>query len=203
MRYMGLVPLVALAACSATSNEQQAFERATQAQAMLEEIDTYAPTSDFRVPTTGTATFSGFASASLSTVPNTDVDDVLLLGVSELEVSFGQPGPVTGTVSDLDAIVPRGGTSELQPVSGQIDIGANNSVVSGNQWAADYEGDLAWASGSVSLDGNMNGIFLGNRTSDPDNIIKGTIGGDVNGLALDGNGGLTQVEIYVYGTDTP
>lgn len=204
MRLIALVSLAALAACNSnTSNEQQAFDRATQAQVMLEELEGFAPTQTFRMPTDGTATFNGYSTLRLSTVPNIEVDDVLMLGLAELEVSFDQPGPVTGTVSDLDALVPRGGTTELQAVSGLIDIGGNNSVITDNIWAADYEGDLSWAAGSVSLDGTMDGVFLGNRTSDPDNIIKGVIGGDLDGLAVNGDGGLTQVEFYVYGTDTP
>ncbi|AKS45706.1 hypothetical protein SAMN05444287_0804 [Octadecabacter temperatus] len=206
MRILALLPaLIGLAACGGDTESQQqaAFNRATAAQTMLDEVTGYAPTTVERMPTSGMATFDGYATMRVSTIPSTDIDDVLLLGLTHLEVRFDQPGPVTGTVSDLDALIPNPVSPELQQVSGTITIGGNDSIIVENQWAADYEGDLSWASGGVSLDGDLVGQFQGNRTSDPDNIIKGTIAGDPTGVGLTDSGSLATVELYIYGTDTP
>ncbi len=200
MRLLGVMGAVlGLAGCMSESPAEGARNKALDAVPMLERLEDMSPTQVFRVPSEGTATFNGYSTINVSTIRFTEYDDVTMVGRTTLNVSYDGPGTVTGSVTDLDALV--GSPGDFRDVEGSVRIGPGGSSISGNTWTSSYDGHLDWGSQGVTLDGSMDGQFMGNRVSDPDNPIRGIVGGDLNGVGVLDNGGFAEVEIIVFGED--
>lgn len=192
----------ALSAC-VKSGVQTEFASAVPAAEMLDELALTAAVAESQMPDTGTATFEGYATLAISTVPTTDVDDILMIGVSTLEADFEPSASVSGSVMDIEALVPTPTGSEFQQVTGSIVIDDETSGIVGNVWAADYGGLLVWADDAVTLDGAMNGQFLTEVPADPANPVTGVVGGDLFGDGTLISSGFADVEIVVFGQVSP
>ena len=182
-------------------------DRAVAADALVAEVQGYAPTSLARMPDTGSAQFNGYSAIVIDPVAALETDDILLLGDATINVTFAGAGSVTGHADNFEGIVGTGSVSQLADASGRIEIGdVDSSIGQGrpaNEWTSNYGGTVTVNGQPYTVSGTLDGGFFGNRTSqpDPDTIIKGIVGNDFDGLSVNGNGGFAPVGFEVIGTN--
>ena len=208
MRIMLSLPVLAvLSACGSSSTSDLATlqGRAIAAENMAEELNGLSPTSRSRMPTTGAAQFNGYSAVIIDPIAGLNVDDILLLGDSTIQVTFAGAGTVTGQADNFAGIVGSGGVSQLVPTSGVIQIGnVDSSIGDGrpaNEWQANYGGIIRVDGVDYAITGTLDGGFLGNAVSTPapESFIKGIVGNDFDGIATTGGGSTSPVGFEIIG----
>ena len=198
MRYIFVLIGLSLSACGSSGSEPSVDAlqaRAADSDQMIERLRALSPTSERRVPTTGTAQFTGYSGLIIDPVFGSNLDDVVMLGDVTLEVSYADAGQVTGQATNFDAIVGTGDVSIITPASGTIFIGQTSSGIGGdrprNEWQSDYAGRVRVGDDTYDVTGTLEGGLLGNRVSDPtpDRFVKGIFGNDFTARAFPSGGG--------------
>lgn len=152
-------------------------ERSDTGLELSERVNALSGTRFDAMPTSGSGTFSGGASLLLDPDPAALGDGMLLIGDATLTADFGSSS-ITGDVSGIEGVR---GTSpervEAFAIADTIAIGGRSSFIgddpaSGtteapNAWGADYEGTLSTPLGTLVLDGQLAGRFLGTRINNP------------------------------------
>ena len=200
--------LVFMAGCMSSGSDTAALEaRVVAADEMLAGLQELSPTSPNRVPTTGAATFQGFSGLIIDPVLGLDIDDVVLLGDVALEVSYTNPGAVTGVANNFEGIVGTGDVSAIVPTSGAIQIGQTATGIGqgrpANEWTSDYAGVITVDGEQYEVSGELEGGLLGNRSSDPtpERFVKGIFGQDLDGVAVTESGSSVPVAFEVIATN--
>ncbi len=206
--------MLCVAACGGSSGNVSIGEeidpdavvaRLAEGQAVLDRVIALPNTAFNAMPTTGSATFEGFAQINIDSDLSSNLDDIEVVGDSELTAQFAGDGRVTGRIDNMIGAVgtpEAGGT--IDTVDGEILIGADFSRIGTgalrpNQWEADYGGTITFAGDSYTLDDSIVGDFRGTRPgAEPDRVIRGTDAVDI-GLASIGSGGAAVYGIRIFG----
>jgi len=159
------------------------------------------------MPTTGAAQFNGYSAVVIDPIASLEIDDILLLGDTTIQVTFAGAGTVTGQADNFAGIVGSGTVSQLASTSGVIQIGNLDSSIGqgrpANEWEANYAGTLHVDGVNYQITGTLDGGFLGNAVNKPapESFIKGIAGSDFDGIATTGGGSIAPVGFEVGATN--
>ncbi len=172
--------------------------RAGHAADLYSEISAFPGTAYTAMPTSGSATFQGYAVIGIDPVPGPQGDDLAILGDLELTAEFDGRGRVTGVADNMSA---QTGSSGQSAVEGSIHIGARDSQIGHdagapdrllrpNEWVADYGGTLDVDGSRYTLAGELDGQFHGTQVGQ-DSVIRGVTGADSGTTSTGGTYGIS------------
>ncbi len=171
------IAIVGLSACESSPCDLSASaSQSAAADQLLNCVGTLNPTPVAQMPTSGTATYNGYASGQFApTVATTDN----LVGDAVLTANFSGPGSVTGVLSNFNSTAQGNLTGTLAVTSGAI---------TGNLVNVSVSGTLTGISNSVNFATSGSGVFLGGGA---DGFLAGTTGSAITGAFTDPSAALT------------
>lgn len=151
--------------------------RITAADVLLDEIGALPPTLSIEMPTSGTATYTGYATGEIEV--SAVLTDVIIADAS-LTANFGA-ATISGSLDNFEA-------SSLATMSGSLML-SSGSIVS-SAFASDVDGVLAYGADTITIDGVLIGGFVG---ASADALL-----GDILGAADMGSGyaGTTSMVVF-------
>lgn len=192
--------LIALAGCGEVSGAggtdpsdpptlDMSDPRVAEFAAMTDRLEDRSNTEFARVPTFGTATYTGFAGVLL----NDPARPVTLIGDARIEMDFDADN-ITGELTSF-----RGEQAgAVGDYAGTVLLSAGDiAATRPNDFTFDYDGTLTGQGNTIVLDGNADGVFKGTRLNPANPPVYGILATSDPGDTALLNGTPTDVTVSI------
>lgn len=199
---------IALSACGGTSqavetvSQRENFAAALVANRELANtVENFETTTGKNMPTSGSATFDG--TTNIYVARGGGERSFTLVGDASLAANFAG-GSVTGNLNNFVARVENTtGTTTYHDATGGIVIGGRYSEIGDDDdlhfFDADYRGTVGFGNSNLAFNGELGGVFVGNRVGQPadETAVRGLRAWSYRDTVTVGNGE-RRVDLEIY-----
>jgi len=178
--------IIGLSGCEVTES------RVSKASALLDEIGLLDSTPSIDMPTSGSATYTGYATGEIDV--SSTITDTVIADANFTATFSGAGGTLSGSMSNFSASTGGFGSTQSTDMAGSL-LTLSGGTISGNSFTGAIDGTLIYNSNTITVDAAASGGFLGPAA---DTLLGEFIGSSSVSSGYSGN-----VDMVVFGKQAP